>query len=79
MGYVEFKISLFADGILMFIRDFEHSTRELLLLKKKKKDFRNLAGYRTNSNKPVVFPYKNDKRAEREKRKKTTFIIVAKI
>ena len=37
MGYVEFKISLFADGILMFIRDFEHSTRELLFLKKKKK------------------------------------------
>ena len=73
MCYVDLKVSLFADDILMFTRDFKHSTRELLLLKKTNKqtnNFRNVAEYKINSNKPVVFIYTNDKRAEREKRKK---------
>jgi hypothetical protein len=48
----DFKISLFADDMIIYLSDPTNSTRELLNLKK---NLRELAGYKINSNKLVAF------------------------
>ena len=48
IGKEEVKISLFADDMIVYIRDSKNSTRELLSLIK---SFSEVAGYKVNSNK----------------------------
>jgi hypothetical protein len=66
------KISLFADDMLVYISDPKNSTRELLHLIN---SFSDIAGYKINSNKSVVFLYIKDKQAEKEIRETTPFKI----
>jgi hypothetical protein len=52
IGKEEIKVSLFADDMIVYIRDPKNSTRELLQLIK---NFSKVAGYKSNSNKSVAF------------------------
>jgi hypothetical protein len=70
VGKEEFKISLFADDIIVHINDLKNSTRELLNLIN---SFSAVAGYKINSNKSMAFLYTKDKQAEKEIRETTPF------
>jgi hypothetical protein len=63
IGKEEVKISLFADDMIVYISDLKNSTRELLSLIN---SFNEVAGYKINSNKSIVFIYTKDKLAEKE-------------
>jgi hypothetical protein len=63
IGQEEIKLSLFADGMIVYLSDPKNSTRELLNLIN---NFSKLAGYKINSNKSVAFLYAKDKQAEKE-------------
>jgi hypothetical protein len=54
IGKEEVKISLFADDMKVFISDPKNSTREPV------NNFSEIAGYKINSNKSVVFLYTKD-------------------
>jgi hypothetical protein len=73
IGKEEVKISLFADGMIVYISDPKNSTRELL---NRINSFSAVAGYKINSNKSVAFLYTRDKQAEKEIRKIIPFKIV---
>ena len=68
-----YKVSLFADDMIVYISDPKNSTRELLNLIN---NFSKVAGYKINSNKLVTFLYSKDKQAEKEIRGTTPFTIV---
>jgi hypothetical protein len=70
---VEVKISLFADAMIVYIRDPKNSTRELLNLIN---SFNAVAGCKMNPNKLVAFLYTKAKQAEKEIRETTPFTIV---
>ena len=70
IGKEEVKISLFADDMIVYISDPKNSTRELLNLIN---SFNEVAGYKINSNKSMVFLYT---KAEKEIRETTPFSIV---
>ena len=76
IGKEEVKISLFADGMIVYLSDHKNSTRELLQLIN---NFSKVTGYKINSNKSVSFLYSKDKQAEKEIREITLFTIVTKI
>jgi hypothetical protein len=63
IGKEEVKISLVADGMIVYISEPKNSTRELLNLIN---SFSVVAGYKINSNKSVAFLYTKDKQAEKE-------------
>ena len=69
----EVKISLFADDMIVYIRDPKNSTRKLLNLIN---SFGGVAGYKINSNKSMTFLYMKDEQAEKEIRETTPFSIV---
>ena len=69
----EDKISLFADVMIVYIRDPKNSTRELLNLIN---NFSKVSRYKINSNKSIAFLYSKDKQAEKEIRETTPFLIV---
>ena len=73
VGKEEVKISLFADGMIVYISDPKNSTRELLNLIN---SFSAIAGYKFNSNKSMAFLYTKDKQAEKEIRETTPLTIV---
>jgi hypothetical protein len=73
IGKEEVKVSLFADDMIVYIRDAKNSTRELLSLIN---SFSAVTGYKINSNKSVAFLYTNDKQAEKEIRKTIPITIV---
>ena len=73
IGKDEVKISLFADDMIVYIRDPKNSTRELLSLIN---SFNEGAGYKINLNKSMAFFYTKDKQAEKEIRETTPFTIV---
>ena len=56
-------ISLFADDMIVYISDPKNSTRELLNLIN---SFSEVAGYKINSNKSMVFLYTKNKQAEKK-------------
>jgi hypothetical protein len=76
IGKEEVKISLFADGTIVYISDPKNFTRELLNLIS---SFSAVAGYKINSNKSVAFLYTKHKQDEKEIRETTPFTIVTKI
>jgi hypothetical protein len=73
IGKEEVKLSLFADDMIVYIRDPKNSTREILSLIR---SFSEVAGYKINSNKSMAFLYTKDKQAEKEIRETTAFSIV---
>jgi hypothetical protein len=64
------KVSLFADGMILYISNPKNSIRELLQLIK---NFSKVARYKINSNKSVAFLYTSDKQAEKKIRETTPF------
>ena len=72
IGKEEVKISFMADNMILYVCDPKNSTRELLNLIN---SFSDIAGYKINSNKSVVFLYIKDKQAEKEIRETTPFKI----
>ena len=72
IGKEEVKLSLFADDMIIYIRDPKSSTRELLQLIN---SFNDVAGYKINFKKSVTLLYTNDKEAEKEIRETSTFTI----
>ena len=67
--------SLFADDMILYIKNPKDSTPKLLeLISEFSKD----AGYKINTQKYVAFLYTNDELAEREFRKTSPFTIVSK-
>ena len=67
-GKEEIKVSLFADNMIVYIRDPQNSTRQLLQLIN---PFSKMPRYKINSSKSVAFLYTSDKQAEKEIRDKT--------
>ena len=59
----EVKLSLFADGMILYIENSEDSIRKLLELISK---FSKVAGYRINTQKSLAFLYTNNEKSERE-------------
>jgi len=70
---IEVKISLFADDMIVELRDSKSSTREILSLIN---NLSNVVGYKTTSNKSIALFYSKDKHAENEIREITPFTIV---
>ena len=67
------KYQFFSDDRLVYITEPKNCTRELLNLIN---SFSEVAGYKINSNKSMVFLYTKDKQAEKEIRETTPFTIV---
>ena len=63
IGKKEFKLSLIADDMMVYLSDPKNSTRELLQLIN---NFSKVAGYKINSSKSVAFLYSKNKQAEKE-------------
>ena len=71
IGKEEVKLSLFADDMIVYLRDPKNSTRELLHLIN---NFSKVAGHKINSRKSVAFLYSKDKQAEKEIREMSPFM-----
>ena len=71
----EVKLSLFADDMILYIRNPKDSTPELLEQIPK---FSKVAGYKINTQKSAAFLYTNDEPAEREIRETIPFTIASK-
>ena len=64
----EVKLSLFTDGMILYIQNPKGATRKLSELIHK---FGKIAGYKINTQKPLAFLYTNSKRSERDLRKQS--------
>ena len=71
----EVKLSLFADDMILYIKNPKESTPKLLELIT---EFSKVAGYKINTQTSVPLLYTNDELAEREIRKTIPFTIVSK-
>ena len=74
-GNEEVKLSLFADDMIVYIKNPEESTPKLLDLIY---EFSKVAGYKINTQKSVAVLYTKDELAEREIRKTIPFTIASK-
>ena len=63
IGKEEVKLSLFADGMILYVENPKDATRKLLELIN---EFGNVAGYKINAQKSLAFLYTNDEKSERE-------------
>ena len=75
MGKEEVKLSLFADGIILYIENPKYATRKLLELIN---EFRKVAGYKINAQKSLAFLYSNNEKSERENNETIPFTISTK-
>ena len=75
IGKEAVKLSLFADDMILYIRNLKESTPKLLVLRT---EFSKVAGYKINTQKSLAFLYTNDELAEREIRKTIPFTIASK-
>ena len=76
IGKEEVKLSLFADGTILYIENPKDSSRKLLELNN---DYSKVAGYRINTPKSLAFLYTNNEKTEREIKEKIPFTIAMKI
>ena len=76
IGKEEVKLSLFADDMILYIKNPKDATRKLLQLVN---EFSKVAGYKINTHKSVAFLYTNNKRSEREIKETIPFTITSKI
>ena len=72
----EAKLSLFADDIILYIKNPKDSIRKLLELIS---EFSKVAGYKINTQKSLVFLYINNEKSEREIKESIPFTIATKI
>ena len=63
IGKEEIKVSLFADGMILYIENPKDAIRKLLELIN---EYDKVAGYRINAQKSLAFLYTNDEKSERE-------------
>ena len=75
IGKEEVKLSLFADGMTLYIENAKDATRKLLELIN---EFSRVAGYKINAQKSLAFLYTNNKRPEREIKETIPFTIATK-
>ena len=71
----EVKISLFADGMIMYRENPKDSIRKLLELIS---EFSKVAGYKINTQKSLAFLYTNSEKSEREIKESIPFTIATK-
>ena len=69
------KKSLFADDMMLHIKNPKDATRKLLELTN---ELGKVAGYKINLQKALAFLYTNNKRSEREIKETIPFIIASK-
>ena len=69
------KLSLFADDMILYIENPKDSIRKLLELIS---EFNEVAGYKINTQKSLVFLYTNNEKSEREINKLIPFTIATK-
>ena len=70
IGKEEMKLSLFADGMIVYMENSINSTKKLLDLIN---EFGKTAGYKVNTQKSKAFLYTNNETAETEIREKIPF------
>ena len=75
IGKEEIKLSLFADDMIIYIKNPEDATRKLLELIN---EFGKVAGYKINAQKSLTFLYTNDEKSESEIKKTLPFTIATK-
>ena len=75
IGKEEVKLCLFADGMILYIKNPRYSTKRLLELIN---ECREVEGNKINIQKSVVFLYVNNKLTEREIKKTIPFTIASK-
>ena len=72
----EVKLSLFADGMILYIENSKDSIRKLLELIS---EFSKVSGYKINTQKSLAFLYTNNEKSEREIEDSIPFTIATKI
>jgi hypothetical protein len=75
IGKETVKISLFADNMILYLKDPKNSTQKLL---DPIYNYSNLAGYKINIEKSLAFLYTNNEQTEKEYMKTTPFTIASK-
>ena len=75
IGKEEVKLSLFADDVILYIKNPKDSIPKLLELIS---EFKKVAGYKINTLKSVAFLYTNNEPVEREIRRTIPFTIASK-
>ena len=63
IGIEEVKLSLFADGMILYIENPKDAIRKILELNS---EFGKVEGYNINAQKSLAFIYTNDENSERE-------------
>ena len=71
----EVKLSLFADDMILFIKNPKDSIRKLQELIS---EFSKVAGYKINTQKSLAFLYTNNEKSEREIKESIPFTIATK-
>ena len=71
----EVKFSLFADDMILYIKNPKESTRKLLELIN---EYSKVSGYKFNSQKSLAFLYTNNEKTEREIKETIPFTIAMK-
>jgi hypothetical protein len=69
------KVPLFADDMILYLKDPKNSTQKLL---DTKNSFSNVVGYKINLQKSLAFLYTNSDQIEKEYMKKIPFTIASK-
>ena len=75
IGKEEVKLSLFADGMILYIDNPKDSTRKLLKLIN---EYSKVVGYKINTQKSLAFLYTNNEKIEREIKETIPFTIATK-
>ena len=75
IGKEEVKLSLFADDMILYIKNPKDSTRKLLELIN---EYSKVAGYKISKQKSLAFLYTNNEKTEREIKKASPFTITTK-
>ena len=75
IGKEEVKLSLFADGMIIYRENPKDSTRKLLELIN---EYSKVAGYKINTQKSLTLLYTNNEKTEREIKKTIPFTIATK-
>ena len=65
-GKEDAKLSLFADGMILYIENYKNTTRKLIGLIS---EYSKVEGYKINTHKSLSFLYTNNETTEREIRK----------
>ena len=63
VGKEDVKLSMFAEDMILYIKNPKDSIRKLLALMS---EFSKVAGYKINTQKPLAFLYTNNEKSERE-------------